>query len=446
MLPSSLAHALCRPLTPRLTDVGDDASYSGQVAVGTPAQDFLVILDTGSADLWIADSQCESSGCSGTTLFTTSSSSTFSSTGEAFDITYGSGEAAGTLASDTVTMGGFTVTGQTFAVVNETTASLISNPLSGLMGLAWKSIAQSGATPFWETLAASGSWDSAEMAFYLKRYRGDDSASQVESDGGEFTMGGLDSSKYTGDMNYITIDSDDQDYWRIPLQGLTVQGTSVTTVSSPSTLNGAVADSQDTSSSTAGCAIDTGTTLIGVPSTAASAIYAQISGAEAMSASSGYEGYYQYPCSTSVNVTFQFGGKNYAMSNADMNLGSFTRDTSMCTGAFFEMDFGSSSPIQWIVGASFLKNVYSSFRYSPSAVGFAALSGSADTVTNSTSSGSSSTTGGGTAGTGGQGNSSSGSGSGSSGSGSSSAAGHASQVGILAAVLVATGAMASALL
>jgi hypothetical protein len=68
------------------------------------------------------------------------------------------------------------------------------------------------------------------------------------------------------------------------------------------------------------------------------AIYQQIQGAEEMDASTGYSGYWQYPCSTNVNVTLQYGGLAYAISNADFNLGPFTRDSSMCTGAFFEMD------------------------------------------------------------------------------------------------------------
>jgi hypothetical protein len=58
-----------------------------------------------------------------------------------------------------------------------------------------------------------------------------------------------------------------------------------------------------------------------------------------MSASSGYEGYYQYPCSTNVVVTLQFGGLSYRISSQDFNLGAFnTRDSTMCTGAFFEMN------------------------------------------------------------------------------------------------------------
>ncbi|WWD06960.1 hypothetical protein V865_005057 [Kwoniella europaea PYCC6329] len=371
----------------QLTDVGIDASYSGQVTIGTPAQDFLLIMDTGSSDLWVAGSTCESSSCTGVSSFNAEDSTSYNTDNSAFNISYGSGDADGYLATDTVSLAGFTVTGQTFAVVTSTTARLISAPLSGLMGLAWKSIASSGATPFWQALAASGSWSDPEMGFYLARYRGDNSASSVESQGGELILGGTNSSKYTGSINYISIDEDDLDYWRIPAQAATVQGSQVSIGSSPQ------------------AAIDTGTTLIGVPSQVAQAIYEQIPNSEALSASSGYDGYYQYPCDTTVNVTIQFGGLSYAISNADMNLGSFTRDSSMCTGAFFEMDLSSQSPIQWIVGASFLKNVYSTFRYNPAAIGFAQLADGVSSVSNGTSQ---STTGGGTSGSGGQSSSSGG--------------------------------------
>lgn len=159
-----------------------------------------------------------------------------------------------------------------------------------------------------------------------------------------------------------------------------------------------------------------------------------------MDASSGYEGYWQYPCSTDVESSLQFGGLSYKLSNADFNLGSFTSDTSMCTGAFYEMDLSSSSPLQWIVGASFLKNVYSAFRYNPSAIGFAALSGSAQSVSNGTSvSGTNATTGGGTQGSGGTGSSGNGNGTSSSSSAPStfdmSLVGMVGFAGVVAALL-----------
>ncbi|KAI9636922.1 aspartic peptidase domain-containing protein [Dioszegia hungarica] len=346
-----------------LVNVGIDASYAAPVQIGNPAQTFLLILDTGSSDLWVAGSQCTTATCRATTTFTSSSSSSFASTNDPFSITYGSGQAQGVIAQDTVAMGGFSVNQQGFAVVNATSANLIRSPISGLMGLAWRALAQTAATPFWQTLAASGQWSSQEMGFYMRRYRGVSGVQSVERQGGEFIMGGVDTARFTGDINYISLPQSSLDFWRIPVQGMTVQGNSVS-LNSPQ------------------AAIDTGTTLIGVPSTVIKSIYAQIPSSSAMSASSGYEGYYQYPCSTNVSVTMQFGGLSYRISAQDFNLGAFnTRDPTMCTGCFFEMNLSSASPAQWIVGASFLKNVYSTFRYNPPAIGFAALSGSSDTIT-----------------------------------------------------------------
>lgn len=40
-------------------------------------------------------------------------------------------------------------------------------------------------------------------------------------------ISGVDSSLYTGDINFIDIPSSNRDYWRIPLQGMMVQGNNI---------------------------------------------------------------------------------------------------------------------------------------------------------------------------------------------------------------------------
>ncbi|TYJ52513.1 hypothetical protein B9479_006873 [Cryptococcus floricola] len=338
--------------TAQLTDVDYDGWYLGAVHIGTPPQELLLVLDTGSADLWAAGAACGS--CGNGERFDATASSTYQETDGTFAIAYGSGSVSGNLGTDVVELAGFSLPNISFSIANQASNGLISAPVSGIMGLAFQNVSTSKKATWWETLATSGTWDSPEFGVYMARFRGNTSASRVETDGGSITFGGVDRTKFVGELDYVSIDSSARDYWRIPVEDLTVNGNSVN-ISQPQ------------------AAIDTGTTLIGAPPSAVQAIFAQIPGSQPLDSSIAGTGYWQYPCNATVSIVFQFGGEKYEMSNQDMNLGSYTSDSSMCTGAFFEQQMSSSSPIQWIVGASFLKNVYTSFRNDPTAIGFAPL-------------------------------------------------------------------------
>jgi cathepsin D len=76
-------------------------------------------------------------------------------------------------------------------------------------------------------------------------------------------------------------------------------------------------------------------------------------------------------CDTDVNVTMAFGGRSWSVSPDDMRVAEIGRN--QCLGGFFEVDTGTTTP-SWIVGDTFLKNVYTVFRYNPASVGFAELS------------------------------------------------------------------------
>lgn len=326
-----------------------DSSYYGSLAIGTPAMSFDVILDTGSADLWIAASSC-GSACGTSATFDPSTSSSFKNQSTSFAIQYGSGDAEGYIGEDVVQMAGFSVSNQGFAVVDAVSQGLLTAPVSGLLGLAWETIAQSSQTPFWQTLASSNAWDSPLFAIQLSRYTNASNPQSLEP-GGVITMGYTNSSLYTGSIDYIDIPGTPT-YWYLPLDSLTVQGSSITI------------DSGTTA------AIDTGTTNIGGPSTSIAAIYAQIPGSTLLTGE--WEGYYSFPCSTTVNVELSFGGSTWSISPADF---AYTQLTSTeCIGAFFETNTGGSGTPTWIIGDAFLKNVYSVFRYNPPSVGFASLS------------------------------------------------------------------------
>ncbi|KIK81195.1 hypothetical protein PAXRUDRAFT_199653 [Paxillus rubicundulus Ve08.2h10] len=333
-----------------LTNQNADSSYFGSLALGTPPVSFNVILDTGSADLWVADSGCQT-GCSGISVFDSASSSTYQNRGQEFSVTYGSGQVIGILAEDAVQMAGFSVQNQPFGAVTQISSRLLTSPVSGLLGLGWQSISSSGQMPFWETLASSGAWSQPLMAFQLTRFVNATNAAPVEP-GGSFTMGFLNESLYTGQIDFQNLPTTPS-YWLLPMTELTVQGNAISIPTGSASYS----------------AIDTGTTLIGGPSNVIQVIYAQIPGSQP--GTGNWEGYYTYPCSTTVNVAISFGGPSWPVSPADFKLTQVS--TSQCIGAFFELNTGSNAP-EWIVGDTFLKNVYSVFRYSPPSIGFAALS------------------------------------------------------------------------
>ena len=75
-------------------------------------QTFNLDLDTGSSELWFAGTNC--TNCPpGTADFDTTKSSTFQPGTQSVNISYGSGTASGTIATDTVSMGPFTLPSQT---------------------------------------------------------------------------------------------------------------------------------------------------------------------------------------------------------------------------------------------------------------------------------------------------------------------------------------------
>ncbi|KAH9039286.1 acid protease [Lactarius pseudohatsudake] len=336
-----------------LVNQNADSSYYGSIAIGTPPVAYNVILDTGSADLWVADNSC-SANCQGIQTFDASTSSTYTNLTQPFSIQYGSGSASGTLATDVVQMAGFQVAKQVLATCDDFSDGLLSAPVSGLMGLGWQSLSSSGSVPFWQSLFEGNALDEPLMAFYLTRFVNGTNVADQEP-GGVFTLGATNTSLYTGQIDYQTVDT--TAYWTLTLTNLTVNSNSVTIPSG--------------SGSSSLAAIDTGTTLVGGPAAQISELYAQIPGSAP--GTGNYEGYYTYPCSTTVNVALSFGGQSWSISPSDFELTQLSG--SQCLGGFFELSSSqsSSSQVGWIVGDTFLKNVYSVFRANPASVGFATL-------------------------------------------------------------------------
>lgn len=329
-------------------DNANDVLYFGAIQIGTPPQNTTADFDTGSSDLVVPIDICQDdagAACGGPVL-TRNDSSTFKISNSPFQIQYADQSGAtGAIAEDTVTVAGLTVENQRFGAVNVEFGGF-SRPgnNAGLLGLGFPANAASKQTPFFQNLAEQGKLASNLFSFFMTRN---------DLSGSELCLGCMDSTKFTGDMSFFPLDptatNGTQLFWNIASDGVTVNN---------STPTGSLA-----------AIIDSGTSLIFVPTDVAKAVYSQIPGAQP-STDPQLQGFYTAPCDAiaAANVSFVFGGKSFNVDPADFNLGSVQNDPTTCVAGVG--DSGANDGLS-ILGDEFMKNWYSVFDLGGERVGFA---------------------------------------------------------------------------
>ncbi|PLW24380.1 hypothetical protein PCASD_08390 [Puccinia coronata f. sp. avenae] len=329
-----------------------DTDYYSQIEIGTPPQVFNVVLDTGSADLWVAGAEAlnEGDGNMSKSSFYSANSSTFQNSRENFHITYGSGTASGVMGIDFVRQGSFSSVEQKFAIVKKISSHLLADQISGIMGMAFEQISSMKNMPFWQSANIS------TFSFGMTRFCDVPFPREVEP-GGVVMLGATDPNLYTGEINFTNVI--EEGYWAIKIDTVSINGEAI--------------DSSQGNSA----AIDTGTSLIGGPAEVVKKLFDKVAGARP--GSGAYQGYYTYPCNSSFNLSIFLGGQMYTIDPVDINLGSIDGDQMECLAGIFSINHASKNsksppknPLpDWILGAVFLKNVYSVFqRGPPAAVGF----------------------------------------------------------------------------
>ena len=118
-----------------------NTQYFAEVQVGTPAQTFTVVPDTGSSNLWMYSASCWAVPCFYHDKYDNKKSSTFKKDGRAFKITYGSGSIDGTVSLDTAKLGDATATNFGFGEVTSVSGvAFLASQMSGILGLAYDTI------------------------------------------------------------------------------------------------------------------------------------------------------------------------------------------------------------------------------------------------------------------------------------------------------------------
>ncbi|KAJ7135850.1 acid protease [Mycena epipterygia] len=321
----------------KLTDEDSDEEWAGTISIGTPAQSFLIDFDTGSSDLWVPSSSCTSSTCSSKSKFKASSSSTSSKKTGTFSIEYGDGSTvSGPIYTDTVKVAKITATKQAFSPVTTLSSSFADDPVDGILGLAFPAISNLNADPFFVTADAAGAVDANQFSFFLA------------SSGSELYLGGTDDAKFSGDIEFNSVDSSGG-FWQAT--GAKVKVGSTSAVTGIDTI------------------IDSGTTLMYGTPAAVKKLFAKVPGSALFDSTNGF---YSYPCDSPPEISFNWGGQDWTVSADNLNLGTTEDGSSDCVSSLAEQDLGLGTDV-WLLGDAFMKNVYTVFDFDQEAVGFAEL-------------------------------------------------------------------------
>lgn len=213
-----------------------------EIEIGTPPQKFKVVLDTGSSNLWVPSSECGSIACYLHSKYDSSSSSTYEKNGTEFAIKYGSGSLSGFVSQDNVKIGGVEIEKQQFAeATSEPGLAFAFGRFDGILGLGFDTISVNKIVPPFYSMLNQKKLDDPVFAFYL----GD---ANKDGDSSEATFGGIDKDHYTGELVKLPLRR--KAYWEVDFNSIA--------------LGDNVAELDNT-----GVILDTGTSLIALPSTLA---------------------------------------------------------------------------------------------------------------------------------------------------------------------------------
>lgn len=276
-------------------------------------------------------------------------SSTGKSTGGTVEVSYGSGEFYGEEYKDKVSFGGLTVSSQSIGAAEYASGF---NGVDGIIGfgpvdLTESTVSNANSVPtFMDNLYSQGSISEEVLGVYFSP----ESGSDTDDTNGELTLGGVDSSKYSGSLTYfpkLTSGTASQ-YWGISIAKFTYGSTTL--------------------ASSAQGIVDTGTTLIYIPTSAYNKFLSAAGGQT--DSNSGLAEFSKKP---TANFGITFGSTTYTLTPSQYLVPTAQYSYyGLSSGKYYAwINDGGSSGVNTIIGQKFLENYYSVFDTTNSRIGFA---------------------------------------------------------------------------
>lgn len=319
-----------------------NCEYVGTVGVGSPPQWLDVIFDTGSGNFFVNSRYCESLSCKTRAYYDNEISTGYSSTKEELVIKFGVGDVVGLICTDTVTIAGIELPNQHFAEITVENGNVFFNShFSGLLGLGFNTLAAKGTVPVFDRIVQSESLDWNVFSFFYSLDPFEES---------ELILGDVNRDKYIGEIHWLPV-TENPRYWTVIIDDIRLGGKS---------LNLCKGDCQ--------AAIDTGTTLIGGPSSMIDEIHKHFD--------KYCEDVYALP-----DIVFVLDGKEFSVpsesyvitigDNGKDDPGVHSEDYDQCQLGLMDININTPIGPLWILGDIFLSHYYSVFDRDRLSVGLA---------------------------------------------------------------------------
>ncbi|KAI5856738.1 acid protease [Durotheca rogersii] len=316
------------------TPEANDVEYLSPVKIG--GQTVNLDFDSGSSDLWVFNSLLSEAATTGHQIFDANKSNTFSRIqGASFEISYGDGSgAAGIVGTDTVDVGGATVTKQAVELATAVSRSFVEDSANdGLLGLAFSqlnTVQPTSQKTFFDNIMTS----LAEPLF---------TADLRPQATGAYEFGRVDTTKFSGELTWVPVNTTDG-FWQFPSEKFAIDG-----------------GNPQTSTAGAQAIADTGTTLILADPAVAQAYYAQVDGAQ----EDQQQGGFTFPCNTELpDLQLDIGG---TMATVKGDLINFAQvDAQNCFGGLQSTPVGLQ-----VYGDIFFKSNFVVFNGGNASLGFA---------------------------------------------------------------------------
>ncbi|KAK0450060.1 aspartic peptidase domain-containing protein [Armillaria borealis] len=320
----------------KLSTQANDIGYYGPVELGNPPSLFQLLMDTGSADMWVGTEgcRCDDGGtCGNHSFLGPHSSKSFVGTNESWIIWYGTGEVSGFLAHDVVSIMGLKLDAHKFGVAQNESADFTADsiPFDGLLGLAQTAASRQKTRTVVEALYETRQIEDAVVSFKISR-------AADEKNDGELMLGGMNPSKFQPNTAVTVKNENNRGFWEVPLDDIRVNGESLGLLNRSAVL-------------------DTGSTLILAQAKDVASIHQRIPDARFD------QGSWIIPCQTSAVVSFVIGGREFPIDSRDLRFSYVDENNTVdCISGISRGRELLEGPTHWLVGDVFLKNVYHSLN------------------------------------------------------------------------------------